>query len=157
VVRDPKSRGWLRAALLLFVVTVPLGCLCARVALAQEQSSRSVVPEQTASPRGQVPGLDSRAKRLAKLLDLTETQQAKLAQILASQHEQIRKLWSDQRVPSEYRVGEMRAINDKTEDQIRALLNDEQKKKYIASHAQQTAHSAEESNLDYWLNATKPK
>jgi hypothetical protein len=153
---DRKSRGWLRAALLLFVATVPLACLRAPAAVAEEQSTHSVVPEQT-PPRDQRPGLDSRARRLARMLELSEAQQAELAKVLASQREQIRKLWSEQRVPPEYRVSEMKAINDQTEDRIRALLNDEQKKKYITGHSPQASRPSQQSSLDHWLNAAKPK
>ena len=91
------------------------------------------------------------------MLELTEAQQAQLATILASQREQIRKLWRDQTVPPEYRVGAMRAINEETEDRIRALLNDEQKKKYVSSRPRDPARTSQQPNVDYWPNATKPK
>jgi len=91
------------------------------------------------------------------MLELTETQQAQLAKVLASQREQIRNLWRDQKVPPEYRVGAMRAINDQTEDRIRALLNNEQKKKYVSSRPRDPARTSQQPKLDYWLNATKPK
>jgi phage shock protein A len=91
------------------------------------------------------------------MLELTEAQQTQLAKVLASQREQIRKLWRDQKVPPEYRVGAMRAINEQTEDRIRALLNDEQKKKYVASRPRDPARTSQQPNVDYWPNATKPK
>jgi hypothetical protein len=56
------------------------------------------------------------------MLELTEAQQTQLAKVLTSQREQIRKLWRDQKVPPEYRAGAMRAINEQTEDRIRALM-----------------------------------
>lgn len=67
------------------------------------------------------------------MLKLTEAQQAEVAKILARQHEEIRRLWSEGKVPPNYRVSAMRAINDRARDQIRALLNDEQKEKYPAA------------------------
>lgn len=132
-----------------------MGLLCAPAAPAEGQSPQSVAPERATPPRDKKPGLDHRAERLAKLLDLTEAQQFQLAKVLASRHERIRKLWSDQAVPPEYRVSQMRAINDETERQIRALLTEEQKKKYVLPR--QASGTSEESNLEYWLNATKPK
>jgi septal ring factor EnvC (AmiA/AmiB activator) len=154
---DPNSRLSLCAALLPFVAAVPLACLCAPAALAEEQSPHSAPEQTTPRLRHQRPGLDNRARRLAKMLELTEAQQAELAKVLASQREQIRKLWSDQRVAPEYRVSEMRAINDQTEDRIRALLNDEQKKKYVSSRPRESPRTSQQSDLDHWLNATKPK
>jgi phage shock protein A len=91
------------------------------------------------------------------MLQLTDPQRAELARILASQHEEIRKLWREKKVPPEYRVSAMRAINDKTEERIRELLNDEQKTKYIASHPRESSQPSQESTLDYWLHATQPK
>jgi hypothetical protein len=147
----------MRAALLSCVVAVPLACVCAPAALAEEPAPHIFAPEQTKPPRDQRPLLDNRARRLAKMLELTEAQQTELAKVLASQRQQIRKLWSDQKVPPEYRVSEMRAINDQTEDRIRALLNDVQKKKYVSSRPREPSGTSQQSNLDYWLNATKPK
>lgn len=91
------------------------------------------------------------------MLDLTEAQQAEVAKILVSQREQIRKLWNDQTVAPEYRIGAMRAINYETEDRIRALLNDEQKTKYRAPHSDRAPPASQEETLNHWLNAAKPK
>jgi hypothetical protein len=152
------GRSRLRARQLLpFLVAVPLACICAPAAFAEEPAPHIVAPEQTKPPRGQRPDLDTRARRLAKMLELSEAQQAQLATILASQREQIRKLWRDQTVPPEYRVGAMRAINEETEDRIRALLNDEQKKKYVSSRPRDPARTSQQPNVDYWPNATQPR
>jgi Spy/CpxP family protein refolding chaperone len=142
-------------ALLLLLAAVPMGFLGVPAAPAEGQSPQSAAPERATPPPDKKPGLDHRAERLAKLLDLTEAQQFQLAKVLASRHERIRKLWRDQAVPPEYRVSQMRAINDETERQIRALLTEEQKKKYFLPR--QASGTADQSNLEYWLNATKPK
>ena len=155
--RTPR-RSRIRARQLLpFLVAVALACICAPAAFAEEPAPHIAAPEQTKPPRDQRPGLDNRARRLVKVLELTEAQQTELARVLASQRELIRKLWSDQKVPPEYRVGAMRAINEQTEDRIRALLNDEQKKKYVASRPRDPARTSQQPNVDYWPNAAKPK
>jgi hypothetical protein len=138
-------------------VAVPLACICAPAASAEEPAPHILAPEQTKPARDERPDLDTRARRLAKMLELTEAQQSQLAKVLASQHEQIRKLWRDQKVPPEYRVDAMRAINEQTEDRIRALLNDEQKKKYVSSRPRDPARTSQQPNVDYWPNPTKPK
>jgi len=151
------GRSRIRARQLLpFLVAVPLTCVCAPAAFAEEPAPH-IVAEQTKPPRDQRPDLDTRARRLAKMLELTEAQQTQLAKVLASQREQIRQLWRDQEVPPEYRIGAMRAINEQTEDRIRALLNDEQKKKYVSSRPRDPARTSQQPNVDYWPNATKPK
>jgi hypothetical protein len=143
--------------LLPFLVAVALAYICAPAAFAEEPAPHIAAPEQTNPPLGgQRPDLDNRARRLSKMLELTEAQQIQLAQVLASQREQIRKLWRDQKVPPEYRISAMRAINEQTEDQIRALLNDEQKKKYVASRPRDPARASQQPNVDYWPNAAKP-
>jgi hypothetical protein len=152
------SRSRIRARQLLScLVAVPLACMCAPAAFAEEPAPHIVAPEQTKPPRDERSDLDTRARRLAKMLELTEAQQTQLATVLASQREQIRKLWRDQKVPPEYRVGAMRAINEQTEDRIRALLNDEQKKKYVSSRPRDPARTSQQPNVDYWPNATQPK
>jgi hypothetical protein len=155
--RTPR-RSEIRARQLLpFLVAAPLACICAPAAFAEEPAPHIAAPEQTKPPRDQRPDLDNRARRFAKMLELTEAQQTELAKVLTSQREQIRELWRDQKVPPEYRVGAMRAINEQTEDRIRALLNDEQKKKYVSSRPRDPARTSQQPNVDYWPNATQPK
>jgi hypothetical protein len=143
--------------LLPFLVAALLACIRAPAAFAEEPAPHIAAPEQTKPPRDQRPDLDNRARRLAKMLELTEAQQTELAKVLTNRREQIRKLWRDEKVPPEYRVGAMRAINEQTEDRIRALLNDEQKKKYVSSRPRDPARTSQQPNVDYWPNATQPK
>jgi hypothetical protein len=152
---DRKSRLWLRA-LPPLLAAVALTSVCAHAA--EEPAQQSSAPEQTKPPaRDPGPGLDSRARRLAKVLELTEAQQAELAKILAGQREQVRRVWSDHTVAPEYRVSRVQAINDQTEDRIRALLTEEQKKKYVSSRPREPSKTSQQSDLDYWLNAQKAK
>lgn len=74
--------------------------------------------------------LDVRVRRLARALDLSPPQQEQLRSILLKQEDQVRQAWADNSVPSSYRVLATRVISDQTADRIRAILNDEQKKKY---------------------------
>jgi hypothetical protein len=154
-----KPSRWLHVTLTsLLVAAVFAGAYApAAVADVPAPAPHGAAPRQAILAPGQTPGLDSRAQKLATMLQLSEPQQAELARILANEHEQIRQLWREQKVAPEYRVSAMRAISDKTEEQIRALLNDEQKKKYIASHPHNSSPSNQESTLDYWLHATQPK
>lgn len=152
---DRKSRLWLRA-LPPFLAALPLASVCAHAA--EEPVPQISAAEQAKpSPRDSGPGLDSEGRRLAKVLELTEAQQAELVKILTGQREQIRTLWRDQKVPPEYRVSQMQAIHDQTEERIRALLTDEQKKKYVSSHPREPSKTSQRSDLEHWLNAQKAK
>lgn len=67
---------------------------------------------------------------LSKSLDLDARQRSDLRKVLEDQREQVSRVWSDTSVPAAYRVSATQAISDRTADQIRALLNDEQRKRY---------------------------
>ena len=69
-------------------------------------------------------------KVLAKALDLDARQQGELGKILESQRQAVTKIWSDPALLSAERVPATRAVEDRTAEQIRAILNDEQKKRY---------------------------
>jgi hypothetical protein len=74
--------------------------------------------------------LDHRVKVLAKALDLDPRQQAELWKILDSQRQAVAKIWSDPTLLSAERVPATRAAEDRTAEQIRSILNEEQKKRY---------------------------
>jgi hypothetical protein len=75
--------------------------------------------------------LEDRVRALTLGLELDAAQQAALRKVLLNQREQVMKVWSDPSpVPAAYRIAAVKAITDHTADQIRALLNEEQRKKY---------------------------
>jgi hypothetical protein len=77
--------------------------------------------------------LDDRVKDLAKTLDFSENQQAGLKTVLERQQLQARQIQFDQTLSGNERIGE-----------FRALLNDQQKKKYAPlNHGTQPAGSSQ--------------
>ncbi len=74
--------------------------------------------------------LDHRVKVLVKALDLDSRQQAELWKILESQRQAVTKIWSDPALLAAERAPATRAVEDRTAEEIRAILNDEQKKRY---------------------------
>jgi len=101
-------------------------------------------------------GLEGRVKVLSKALNLDARQQLELQKILQRHREQVMKVWSDTSVAPAHRVLATQAIGDKTTDQIRALLNDEQKKRY---NPPRQAHEAAGSSpsVEDWMNQGKLK
>jgi hypothetical protein len=74
--------------------------------------------------------LEERVAVLSKALDLDARQRSELRKVLEDQREQVSRVWRDTSVPAAYRVSTTRAITDRTADRIRALLNEEQRKRY---------------------------
>jgi hypothetical protein len=92
---------------------------------------------------------------LARSLDLDASQQARLRELLESQRQQLRQLWADPGVSGTDRVGPTLAIFDRTRDQIRAMLTDEQKKKYPAAAPRELTAPAQ-ADPEHWLRLMQP-
>jgi uncharacterized coiled-coil protein SlyX len=101
--------------------------------------------------------LDVRVARLSRALNLDAAQQAQLRGVLMEQEKQVQQAWSDTSVPPAYRVLATRVISDQTADRIRALLNDEQKKKYNPPRLAPPPHAAGEPGVEQWLNTSSAK
>ena len=113
-------------------------------ALAQDNSSGS----QQSAPQAATPehhmghghfDPEKRSEMMAKHLDLTSDQQAKVLDILKAEQSQMESLRSDTSVAPEDRRSKMMDIHKTSSDQIRALLNADQQKKWdeMQSHRQQ--------------------
>jgi len=136
--------------------------------------SRAADPEQTAppaqpaAPSGQtVPAprharhpsakdrLDERVRSLTKALDLSPAQQAQLRKLLLQQRDEIKGVWDDASIPASDRIGATQAISERTADRIRAMLTDEQKKKYGPPPSERPPRP-DSSTVEKWMNPTKP-
>jgi periplasmic protein CpxP/Spy len=73
-----------------------------------------------------------RAEMLTKQLKLTSDQQPKVLEILKSEQSQMQSLRSDSSVPPEDRRSKMMEIRKTSDDQIRAVLDSDQQKKWDA-------------------------
>ena len=99
--------------------------------------------------------IDARVRRLTRSLDLDERQQARLRAVLQNERRQMRKLWIDNPRPAADRVGPALAIIDRTRDEIRAMLNEEQTKKYPAALPRESLGPAN-ADLEHWMRQTQP-
>lgn len=112
-------------------------------------------PRPTAQHR---PGLDERMQLLTAELGLDEKQQSAVRALLLDQREQVMKVWSDPAVPPAFRISATQAISGRTADRIRALLNDEQKTKYVTARKLREAQSdASKLTVEDWMSATSRK
>ena len=101
--------------------------------------------------------LDERVAALGKLLGLDAGQKAGVRKVLLAQRDQLRQVWSDPGRSSADRIGASQSINQRTEDQIRSLLNEEQRKQYIVSKPTGAAGERPEHGLDYWMDQMQGK
>jgi phosphatidylethanolamine-binding protein (PEBP) family uncharacterized protein len=61
-------------------------------------------------------------------------------------------------VPAAYRVSATQGISDKTADEIRSLLNDEQRKKYNPPKPPREAMvDSTNTSVEAWMNASREK
>lgn len=97
------------------------------------------------------------AAALAKRLDLDATQTAQVRRLLVLRQSQMRALWSDDAIAADNRVGALKAINERTEAQIRALLTEAQRKGYIQPRPSGSLATDPKPNVQEWLNASRPR
>lgn len=99
--------------------------------------------------------LDERVALLTRELGLDNRQQAEVRRILQVQHDRVRQVWNDPaRLPAD-RIGATQALSERTADEIRAVLSEEQRKQYIAPKLPRTAADHPEHDLDYWMEVTR--
>jgi len=95
--------------------------------------------------------IDDRVKTFAKALDLNDKQQAGVKAVLERQQTEARQIQFDPVLSGQERIGKFRALQEDTVLRIRALLNDEQKKKYDPlNHGKQEAGSSDQY-VDQWM------
>lgn len=100
--------------------------------------------------------IDESVRRLTRGLDLDAAQQDRLRQILVDQHKQMMRLRNSGPGTSEDVTGVMLSIYDQTRARIRAMLTEEQRKKYPAAVPRdQTALG--QADLQSWMKMQETK
>jgi len=101
--------------------------------------------------------VDDRVKVFAKALDLGEPQQAAVKKILEERQQETLRLRTDSSIPANQRIDRFRALQDQTVYKIRAVLNDEQKKKYDPLAVRKINPPPDQKSVEDWLKLTTPK
>ena len=112
----------------------------APLAVAQDTSNNQ---EQTAPEHGRRHfDPEKRAEMLGKHLNLTSDQQGKVLDVLKSEQSQMESLHSDTSLSQDDRHAKMMDIHKTSNEQIRALLNPDQQKKFdeMQSHRGNWGH-----------------
>jgi len=130
------------------------------VAVAQPSGSTAAVKQgdgsQTVSEvKVAEPALERRIRLLARELDLNASQQESVRHILEDQQAQVRAVLSDPRVAPTQRGAAIGAIQERTADQIRSVLTEEQKQKY--HKAKPISAGSQHPDVQTWLDVANGK
>jgi hypothetical protein len=101
--------------------------------------------------------IDDRLKLLTAELQLDANQQAGVKAALEAQRDQIQRLWNDTSMAPAIRVAATQKLSDDTADRIRALLTEEQRKKYVKPRQRQVAVGTLGADVETWMNQSDHK
>lgn len=102
------------------------------------------------------PTIDNVVEGLAKNLDLNEAQQSAVTKILEERQQETLRIRLDPSIPPEARIDRFRALQETTVERIRAVLNEEQRKKYDPLAPQRIQPAPQQRSVEDWLKATTP-
>ena len=122
-----------------------------------KQDAAPVPTVHQATKRAPGTGLDDRVKVFAKALDLDAAQQSQLRKILLGQRDAVRRVWTDKSLSPAERAPATRAASERTGDEIRAILNDEQRKKYNSASPAAAPDKGDERSVEQWLDARRAR
>ena len=148
------SKNSLGKILMLMVLGWPAWAPLAGVQ-AEGQTSGSVEtkPQIQSSGRWRAITIDDQVKRFAQSMELSQTQQSEVKQILEFKQVQIRRIRLDGSLSGEERISRLRALQDSTVTWIRGVLNDEQKKKYDPLAARQAQKNSPQPSVEDRMKA----
>ena len=114
-------------------------------------------PAHPAHPPRRRPTLDDRVKALATALELSEPQQVAVKKILEQRQLETLRIRQDPYISGSERIDRFRALQDQTVERIRAVLNDDQKKKYNPLAVREIKPAPDQKSVEDWLKETTPK
>ena len=106
--------------------------------------------------RGHRPTIDDRVRVLARSLDLNEAQRAAVKKILEQRQQETLRIRQDTSISGGARIERFRALQDDTVERIRAVLNEEQKKKYDPLAVRSIQPAPQQRSVEDWLKVTTP-
>jgi Spy/CpxP family protein refolding chaperone len=133
-----------------------ISVLSTSLSFAQANAPASAPANATNHVRRTRPTVDDRVKVLAKSLDLNESQQTAVKKILERRQQETLRIRTDPTISGSARMEQFRMLQDRTAEQIRAVLNEEQRKKYDPFAARRIPQS-EGRTVEDWLKVTTPK
>lgn len=131
--------------------------LAAGAACAQPQGPAPTAPAAQAqrSHAARVDPLEQRVQLLSRELDLNLEQRAAVRRILQGQREAVQHIWQDPAIDPAERAPAVRLLGERTADQIRAVLNEEQRKKYNRALTDGALSTRSNVNVEGWLRTVR--
>jgi len=122
--------------------------VCALLSLAMACGGTALYAQQGNMGQGGGPGAghqmamspDQRLQHMTKMLNLTDDQQQKIKPILDNENQQMQTLRQDTTMSREDKMTKMRDMRQSTNDQIKAVLNADQQKKWEEMQSRQMEH-----------------
>jgi hypothetical protein len=149
-----ESKSVLVKPLLLVALGLPASVPLAGVQAVDQTSANVDMKPHTQTPfRRRTITIDDQVKRFTESLDLSETQQSEIKRILELRQVQIRRIRLDESLSGDERIGRLRDLQDSTVAQIRAVLSDEQKKKYDPLAVRQAQKNSPQPSVEDWMKA----
>ena len=115
-----------------------------------------LVSAPAVAQRGHIPTIDDRVRVLARSLDLNEAQRVAVKKILEQRQQETLRIRQDSSISGGARIERFRALQDNTVERIRAVLNEEQKKKYDPLAVRRTQPAPQQRSVEDWLKVTTP-
>ena len=100
--------------------------------------------------------LDERVRLFARNYDLNESQQAEVKKILEQRQQETLQIRADPSINGDARIERFRALQVTTVERIRAVLTEEQRKKYNPLAPQQIPKAEGQRSVEDWLKLTTP-
>jgi hypothetical protein len=143
-------------ALLLAALAGAAGGPARTLAAGEARPAASAPARRQPTVRYRVHGLQDRVRLLTKALDLDARQQAQLRKVLESQRQRVLAAWNDTSVAPARRIAATQAISEETNARIRALLNEEQRRKF-GPPRQAREPEAPGPSVEAWMSKTAQK
>ncbi len=148
------GKSVLGKTLLLVTLGLPAWVPLVGVQAVDQTSAGVDTKPQTQTPfRRHTITIDDQVKRFAESLDLSETQQSEIKKILEFRQVQTRRVRLDESLSGAERISRLGSLQDSTVARIRAVLNDEQKKKYDPRVVRQAQNGSPELSVADWMKA----
>jgi periplasmic protein CpxP/Spy len=148
-----RGRNGLFNPLLLATVVLAAWSLPGLADVAQQPAASAAKPH--VRPAIGTITLEDQVARFSKSLNLSETQQSQLKRILEYRQAETRRIREDDSIAGEERIGRIRELQDGTVARIRAILDEEQRKKYDPLVVRQAQRSSPQTSVDEWMQAVR--
>lgn len=137
---------------LLLGASLAAGPVCAQDA---GQPNPGASPHSVRQRPAHADALEQRVQLLTHELDLNAQQQEAVRKILLGQREAVKQIWQDPSIAPAERAPAVRLAGERTADQIRGVLNEEQKKKYNRPLPDGELSTRANTDVEGWLRTVR--